>query len=297
MMNTAVVFLVFNRPDMTRRVFERIRQARPPKLLIVCDGPRRNEKADIELVIAVREVIEYGVDWPCDVYQNYAVHNMGCRQRVASGLNWAFEHVEEAIILEDDCLPDHSFFPFCDTLLERYRDDERVMHINGTNFISSTRTSSSYFYSKYVWVWGWATWRRAWDNYDYAMSGLDHSISKNARNDWEKAATWDFSWIFSCWVRSGFSIVPSANLVENLGFGPLATHTLDTVSHLQVRSACIEIDRHPSRFTRSQLLDDKMFRAYLGEPSGWSNDLACLFRVLRRRLQMILKQRDVNLEK
>jgi hypothetical protein len=225
-MKTAVVFLVFNRPELTRRVFERIRQARPSRLLVVCDGPRTDRPDDLDKVARVRQIIDDGVDWPCEVAKNYSEHNLGCRERPASGITWAFSLVEEAIFLEDDCLPDPSFFAYCDEMLERFRNDHRVMHINGTNFISRhCRPRTSYFFSKCVWVWGWASWRRAWQYYDYTMSSWDArrrlldaafdsrrerafwtSTFEQARRDWPASEAWDFSWIYSCWTRGGLSV-------------------------------------------------------------------------------------------
>src|SRR6266404_4767750 len=135
MTKTPLAFIVFNRPDLTAKVFERIREARPEHLLVVCDGPRKDVATDAQRVAEVRALIANGVDWPCKVVRNYAETNMGCRERAASGLNWVFSLTEEAIILEDDCLPDPSFFPYCEEMLERYRDTPEVMHINGTNFV------------------------------------------------------------------------------------------------------------------------------------------------------------------
>ena len=164
LMNTPIVFIVFNRPELTRRVFASIREARPSKLLVVCDGPRSGRPDDREKVAAVRQVIANGVDWPCDVRREYSESNLGCRERVVSGLNWVFALVEEAIVLEDDCLPDASFFAFAEEMLARYRNDPRVLHIGGNNFTSDKyHLSHSYAFSRYGHIWGWATWRRAWE--------------------------------------------------------------------------------------------------------------------------------------
>lgn len=303
-MNSAVVFIVFNRPELTARVLARIREARPPMLLVVCDGPRSSHPEDGEKVAAVRRVIAEGVDWPCELLTNYSETNLGCRERPASGIRWAFSLVEEAIVLEDDCLPDPSFFSFCESMLERFRDEERVLHINGTNFIAGhTRPSASYFFSKYVWVWGWATWRRAWQHYDYTMSSWDDRRAllcqsfdsrreqafwmftfEEARRDWQVAQAWDFPWIYSCWTRGGLAVTPAVNLVENLGFGPDATHTNDAASHLRVVAGSLRVDRHPGTLRRSRLRDDLMFRAYAGERLDPRTNLAGALRVLHRQL-------------
>src|SRR5215475_5932578 len=164
-----IVYNIFNRPSETLRVFDRIREARPEKLLIIADGPRSSRPGEAALCQETRDVLGR-VDWPCQVLTNFAESNMGCGRRVASGLDWAFEQVEEAILLEDDCLPDPSFFPYCSQLLERYRAHDRIMMISGNNFQNGvSRTSASYYFSQFQRCWGWATWRRAWRHCDFAM--------------------------------------------------------------------------------------------------------------------------------
>jgi len=309
-MNTPVAFLVFNRPEQTCRVFERIRQAQPRQLLVVCDGPRPHVPTDGERVEEVHQIIARGVDWPCEVLTNYAPANMGCGERVASGLDWVFSLVEEAIILEDDCLPDASFFTFCEAMLERYRHDERVMHINGTNFVASyVRPDSSYFFSKYVWVWGWATWRRAWCHYDPTMAtwetrakALDDSfdtrkekafwlsVFNEARADWSKANTWDYQWMYSCWTRDGLSLFPSVNLVENLGFGVDATHTTSDFPHLRLATANLKTLNPPRQASRSRVRDSLMLSAYIGDPLHWRTNLTARLRVFQQQLLKLLSR-------
>lgn len=241
---TPIAFLVFNRPETTARVFEVIRSIRPRELLLVVDGPRDNHPGDAAKCAAVRALIDK-VDWPCTVLRNYSDTNLGCKNRVSSGLDWVFEQVDEAIILEDDCLPDPSFFVFCSELLEKYREDRRVMMISGDNFLpGAKRTPYSYYFSMYPHIWGWATWRRAWQLYDVRMSLLPEIMSCGFLNDifrrakviqfWEKMFlktfdgkydTWDHQLTFACIVNNGLCILPDRNLVENIGFGGDATHT------------------------------------------------------------------------
>ncbi|MGH8046074.1 MAG: glycosyltransferase family 2 protein, partial [Chthoniobacterales bacterium] len=241
-----VVFLVFNRPELTARVFERIRAAQPQTLLIVSDGPRPDQPDDNTKVAAVRSLLAAGIDWPCDVRRNYADHNLGCASRVSSGITWAFEQVEEAIILEDDCLPHPSFFHFCDEMLARYRDSERVMHIGGTNLAAARMRppAAGYWFSRHSWVWGWATWRRAWQSYDFPMAAWEsrlQTLEQSYASPWErrywmptldrtrrelkKANTWDYSWHFTCRSLGGLAILSARNLIENIGFGVDHTHT------------------------------------------------------------------------
>ena len=243
-LRTPVVFLIFNRPEPARKVFEAIRQARPAQLLVVADGPRSSHQDDQQLCLQSRALLNL-VDWPCQVYTNFADTNMGCRRRIVSGLNWAFDQVEEAIILEDDCLPDPTFFRYCSELLEHYRDEPRIGQISGANFQPpGCGDGYSYYYSRYNHIWGWASWRRAWRLHDDTMKdwpgfrdggGLKKLISSAAeRRYWidilDRIAagqldTWDCQWTLSCWQNRMLTVLPQVNLVSNIGFGPAATHT------------------------------------------------------------------------
>ncbi|MGB6015835.1 MAG: glycosyltransferase family 2 protein [Nodosilinea sp.] len=237
------MFLIFRRPDLTVQVFEAIRQAKPTKLLVVADGPRNAEEA--VLCKQARAVTE-NIDWDCEVIRNYSDINLGCRDRVSSGLTWAFEQVEEAIILEDDCLPHPSFFRYCETLLEYYRDDERLMVISGDNFQNGRqRMPYSYYFSKYNHCWGWATWRRAWQHWEFNPqkwvefrdSGLVRSLCHESHEEkyWtdifdmlfleNKINAWGYVWMFACWSQGGLTALPHVNLVSNIGFGLDSTHT------------------------------------------------------------------------
>lgn len=238
---TPVVFIIFKRPDTTEKVFEAIRQAQPPKLFVIADGPRSGE---VEMCAATRAIIDR-VDWDCEVLKNYADVNMGCKQRVSGGLNWVFEQVEEAIILEDDCLPHPTFFRFCEELLEKYRHDERIMSIGGTNLLVEWKSDiQSYFFSNYFHCWGCATWKRVWNYYDVDMNlWTDSKIQKKVRevigddNQYfnrkkhldsaygGKVDSWAYPFFFMCLAHSGLSIRPSVNLVTNIGFTKNATHT------------------------------------------------------------------------
>jgi hypothetical protein len=244
-LQTPVAFIIFNRPDTTARVFAEIAKARPPKLLVVADGPRTHRAGEAELCIATRAIIEQ-VDWPCEVLINYSEVNLGCRKRVSSGLDWVFEQVPEAIILEDDCLPDPSFFRFCQEMLERYRTDQRIGMISGDNFQFGRQFGpESYYFSKYVHIWGWASWRDRWQNYyDVSMArwpqvrdggwagDLVGSATESAfwtrifeRVHRGEIDTWDYQWVFTNFLYGRLSIMPSVNLISNIGFGQGATHT------------------------------------------------------------------------
>jgi hypothetical protein len=241
---SAVALLIFNRPDTTARVFEAIAKAKPSKLLVVADGPRPDRLDEADKCAQTRAIIN-NVDWDCEVITNYSPINLGCKKRVASGLDWIFEQVEEAIILEDDCLPEHSFFRFCDEMLERYRLNERVGMVSGGNLqFGQSRGNASYYFSRYTHIWGWATWRRAWKHYDRDMAlwpsfreegWLDRVFaSQGEREYWKnsfqwvydgKLDTWDCSWTFAAITHGMLQVVPNVNLISNIGFGPEATHT------------------------------------------------------------------------
>ena len=178
-MNTSVLFLVFNRPRPTQEVFSKIKVARPPKLYIACDGPREGIQSDVVNVRKVKDICSQ-VDWPCDVLTLYRDKNLGCGLAVSSAIDWFFSHEEDGIILEDDCLPSDSFFNYCEQMLDLHRDDENIFLISGYNKLQRYKNNEcDCFYSWFGGIWGWATWKRAWNHYDFHMSGLDSLIQSN----------------------------------------------------------------------------------------------------------------------
>ena len=243
-LKTAILFIVFNRPETTIKVFEKIRQAKPLRLYVACDGPREGYKSEKEKVNKVREILTK-LDWPCEVKTLFRDKNLGCKKGVSSAISWFFEYEEQGIILEDDCVPHLDFFPFCENLLDRYASDERVSIITGNNFQNGKwRGDASYYFSKYNHIWGWATWRRSWLNYDgdvkfwpewsKSKAWFDHMPDKVERGYWqnifelvqkEQIDTWDYPWTASIWYKDGLTVTPNVNLVSNIGFGKDATHT------------------------------------------------------------------------
>ncbi len=241
--STPVVLIVFNRPEMTQRTLAAISKVKPQKLYVIADGPRTAYPDDHEKCQVTRAVIDT-IDWKCHVFKNYADQNLGCQQRIYSGLNWVFDKVESAIIIEDDCLPDPSFFQFCDELLTRYKNDERIAAISGNNFqFGRNDIDDSYYFSRYPHCWGWATWSRAWRHCDITMKswpemkrqsmlasvfnspGAIRYWSSKFQDTYEKRMdSWSFPWTLSCWLQSGLTILPNVNLVANIGFGPEGTH-------------------------------------------------------------------------
>jgi hypothetical protein len=238
-----VLFLVFNRPEPTRQVFQAIRVYRPTHLYIAADGPRPEKPGEWRLCGDVRSVVEE-VDWECQVQTLFRDQNVGCGAAVSGAISWFFEHEEQGIILEDDCLPDPSFFPFCAEMLDRFRDEPKVGSISGDNFLPPTlHLDRPYGFSKYVQIWGWATWRRFWKHYDFELSGDEAEWESIIRrmNPIENQAkywlqilqalrsglidTWDYQVMFSAWKADLVHIFPSRNLICNLGYGADATHT------------------------------------------------------------------------
>jgi hypothetical protein len=269
-----ILFLIFNRPDTTAKVFEAIRQARPPRLYIAADGPRPNRDAEAARCDEARR-IAIQVDWPCEVKTLFRDRNLGCRLGPSSAIGWFFEHEEEGIVLEDDCLPSQSFFPYCAELLARYRHDERIMCVSGDNFQSGRAvTPFSYYFSRYSDTWGWASWRRAWELYDGEMTlwpafrdggGLkawsagDESFEKYWLAIFESISigalrsAWDYQFLFTCWAHHGLTCIPEKNLVSNIGFSADATHTFDPAS-CEANLPGLDLSfplRHPPFITRS----------------------------------------------
>jgi hypothetical protein len=242
MSDVPVVFIVFNRPDLTARVLDRIRAARPRSLYVIADGPR--DDADRPLCQAVRVLID-GIDWNCQVIRDFSEHNLGCKRRVASGLTNAFQRFDRAIVIEDDVLPAESFFGFARQMLDRYDDDPRVMMVSGFNPLGAHRADErDYHFSFCGSIWGWASWARCWKHYDvemrdWATPGVRERVIETFGGE-EIAAprvsaydrtfrgeldTWDFQWSFARIARAGLSVVPAKNLISNLGFRADATHT------------------------------------------------------------------------
>lgn len=235
-----ILFLIFNRPETTQKVFDVIRLIRPRRLFVAADGPRPGMDADFRNCAAAR-LITHKIDWPCDVQYRFLEKNYGCRRAVSGAISWFFSQVEYGIVLEDDCLPSVDFFYFCSAALETYRDDERVMHVNGTIHVPPAGLKDNAWFSRYALVWGWASWRRAWKNYDplllnYPFAKLhkifDHEKSmrwrellNNVRQNKSGFNTWDFQWSAALFACNGIAVSPKVNLIQNIGIGS-GTHEI-----------------------------------------------------------------------
>jgi glycosyltransferase involved in cell wall biosynthesis len=243
MFKTPIVLFVFNRPECTQKVYDKIAEIKPSTLFIVADGPRENYPNDVELCTATRAIFDT-INWKCTVFRRFSNFNIGCRNSIPSGLNWVFGQVDECIILEDDCVPQLSFFSFCEELLEKYRNEFKIMSIGGHRSDGPNESNgANYFFTKYPSVWGWATWKNRWEKYDLSMKNWgdlrdtlwlqDLLKTKEAVIYWQRMFdkmqlgldTWDYALVYSGWFHDMLSIRPKVNLISNIGFGQDATHT------------------------------------------------------------------------
>jgi hypothetical protein len=284
MSDTPILLLVFNRPETTRRVLEAIRRIVPTRLYVAADGPRSGHERDAGRCAEVRDLVHRGIDWDCDIQYLERETNLGCRRAVSSAITWFFEKVEEGIILEDDCLPAPQFFPFCSNLLARYQDVPRVAHIGGYNCqLGRKRGEGSYYFSKYFHVWGWASWRRAWNGYDVEMhdyqlfiksGGLENLFDRRSlraywRDIFDATAagvvnTWDYQWVYRNFKDDRLSVVPNINMIENIGFGKEATHTSSHAGRMPAAASGISQEiLHPRFILPCKAADDFTYRSHL----------------------------------
>lgn len=248
-LNTAVLFMVFNRLDTTKQVFDSIIKAKPPRLYIASDGAREYKKGETEKVQAIRQYIMHNINWDCEVKTLFRDQNLGCKYAVSGAIKWFFENEEQGIILEDDCLPSQSFFWYCEELLEMYKNDQTVFLVSGdARGPEKIKMKEDYSFCKYPMIWGWASWSRVWKSYDpeindwpISQNWLISSISsyKPTRDFWQKIFnqmfnkeidTWDYQFSYLLLKNKSRCIVPRVNLITNLGFGIDATHTINAES-------------------------------------------------------------------
>lgn len=243
---TPILLLIFNRMSTTVRVFEKIKEQKPKYLFIASDGARHNKEGEQPVVESIRKYVLDQIDWDCEVKTLFRDQNFGCGVAPYTAITWFFKNVEKGIILEDDCLPLPGFFSFCEEMLNHYKDDKRIYEISGHNLqAGNVRGDGSYYFSNYGGIWGWATWARAWEKYDYNMSNLEEFISTNTLNNiflnkverefWlktfskakELGSWWDYQWLLTIWHNGGICIVPNGNLIINIGFDGESTHTIN----------------------------------------------------------------------
>ena len=302
-----VLFLVFNRPELTSNVFDRIRTCRPNRLFIAADGPRQNVPGDIEKCSQVRKIVS-NIDWPCKVETLFRDENMGCGRAVSSAITWFFKHVEAGIILEDDCLPDLSFFPYCEELLNYYRQNEKVLMISGCNLHQPPpATPYSYFFSRFTHIWGWATWRNRWEEYDFDLkSWAEHRHKRTLRKRMRKDAavywshifdrmyegeidTWDHQLSYLSFITDKANVIPAVNLVANIGFGTEATHTMNDKSvNSRIKTSAIAFPlQHPREVQIQSQADRRIQVQQFQKPYfAWRYRLSRLKRFVLHRKQI-----------
>ncbi len=287
-MQTPVLFLIYNRPVLTIRVFERIRQARPAQLFIASDGPK--DAKDEALVGQARAVI-YAIDWECEIHVLFRNQNLGCGKAVSEAITWFFQHTPQGIILEDDCLVEPSFFGFCEALLDKYAYDEQVMLISAMSFLPTAPRTESYYFSQFAQIWGWASWRRAWEKMDFAMQGWDSfkeqqtikSIAPRSKREqafWlayledyknRNPNLWATRWWFSVWQARGIVATPYQNLVSNIGFGENGTNTQNSQSwYANLPTAPLPYPiAHPKNFSINHANDHLTYKIFFNPRENW----------------------------
>lgn len=314
-LHTPIAFFIFKRPKETSLVFETIRNIKPKVLFIVADGPRNTDEQ--VLCEQTRKIVEV-IDWPCRVFRNYSDTNLGCKARVSSGLDWVFKNTDKAIILEDDCLPDQSFFIFCQEMLNKYKGNEEIMHIGGLNIQDDkSLVIESYYFSQIAQIWGWATWRRAWQKYDVNMMDWPqikkerklHNILEDSptvdyfeylfqRMYSHELDTWDVAWTYACMKTAGLSIVPSKNLIKNIGFGEGATHTKANKGNLGGMSTSrIEFPLiHPQKIEINRRSDKQVFKRVFGIQSRYGQRVLWFIKSRTPKTYIVLRSLFQNIK-
>ena len=312
-MDTPILLLVWRRPHTLRLLINAIRPLRPTRLYVACDGPSNLRPSEADLVNSTRRLIDEDIDWPCHIERFYSDVNQGCRLGVSRAITWFFQYVDEGIILEDDCVPHPSFFSYCTTMLERYRYDNRIWCISGSNFQNGLwRGDGSYYFSRYNHCWGWASWSRCWKHYDLELKQWpalrDSNYLDSVFEDpverkywtllWQRLYkfglpdTWDYQWTFSVLVNGGLTVLPNRNLTQNIGFGDYATHTTGKSVDTTI-SVGIDPHHHPSFILRDSVADSYTFKTHFA--SRWQRFslrfipskfrfIGIVFRALRSKL-------------
>ncbi len=295
--------MLFNRPIPTKIVFDQIRKAAPKEFFVIADGPRKHAPNDPFLCQETRDLVTKSIDWDCRLRTNFSEENLGCSLRVSTGLSWVFEQVDEAVILEDDCVPHQSFFSYASQLLSHYRDTKQIMSIAGARLspFSENEPDAPYSLSAFFHSWGWATWKDRWQFYDHDLSRWRERFppariqalfeaSPHLQHYWTecfdatrdgKIDSWSFRFMLSCWENEGFTIVPRSNLIQNIGFGEDATHTSKHLPNPCASSESIILDSLPSgEIPRNFVYEQKL---------GLTMQLPSLPRRVARRLKSWLK--------
>jgi hypothetical protein len=249
MLKTPVLLITFNRPEHTHKVLEEVKKQQPEKLFVFQDGAREGNKMDTEKCVAVRETINNLIDWNCELHTNFSEKNLGCGKGPATAITWFFENVEEGIIIEDDTIPSNDFFGYAEELLQKYRNNNQIMVIGSVDIDKKKYGNASYYFSMMNRnLYAWATWKRAWQNFDYFLENVTVKQLRKAMKFYQASSkeilywserlkeihkdrlnesSWDIQFLISIWINKGIGICPNVNLSTNIGFGQEATHTFD----------------------------------------------------------------------
>lgn len=295
-MRTAILFLIFNRPDTTKIVFEKIKDAQPQRLYIAADGPRSRNQLDGILCEQTRSLVSH-IDWPCEVKYFFQEKNLGCKKAVSSAIDWFFDSEEEGIIIEDDIAPSQEFFGFCELMLNQYRNNSKVMMISGFNPLGADIISSEYFYSENPSIWGWATWRDRWKLYDVEMRDWSEKDYRTKNKNkfpryvleqyleaFEKTKlglinTWDYQWTHTIQSNTGLVIKPFANLISNIGIVGTHANTQDENHFVPYGTLNLHQIYGPEKMVVNTTQDNLFYqRAYKKE--GWSLRIKYILRLL-----------------
>ncbi|WP_036930243.1 hypothetical protein [Prevotella sp. 10(H)] len=305
-MKVPVLFVIFNRPDLALETFQSIKQYSPEVLYIAADGPRPNREKDLELCQRTRDLVLNSIDWDCDVLQLFREENVGCGRGVSEAISWMFEKEEYGIIIEDDCTPSLDFFAYCEELLPKYRNEEKVMQINGFNPNAEIKISNTYSFSRYPKIWGWGTWKRAWDKYDFYMKNwtlykeqkvhykifsyfeakIHEHIWDSYQNELEEMdipRTWDIQWSIAVFFNNGLCIVPAVNLVKNTGIEVDATNCSNGSVYQNAQYGRLEFPLiHPTFAVLDQNTNKRDSKAYMRERTeGLKNKIKNILRFKR----------------
>lgn len=302
MFNTPILYLIFNRPDLVEITFTAICSIKPKKLYIAADGPRIGNSIDALNCLIARQYVLSKIDWDCDIKTLFHDTNYGCGKAVSTAITWFFEEVEEGIILEDDCLPELSFFRFCDELLKKYKYEDKIMILSGFNPINNSKSfTASYTFSIYSGIWGWATWKRAWSKYNYFIpewynpqvrrqitsSFKYHKDAKALANGLDSVVnlecdTWDYQWGFYRTLHNSLGVIPRYNLISNIGFGLDATHTVKgdpKFENLPTKQIKFPL-QHPPVVLSNELFNDE-YNSYF-EMKSINHKSPLLYRVINK---------------
>lgn len=306
MFNTPILYIIFNRLDTVQQTFPIIKKQKPKFLFIAADGARKDKIGEAEKCQQVREWVLSQIDWDCELNTLFRNENLGCGKGPAEAISWFFENVEQGIILEDDCLPSDSFFKFCEELLEYYKNDERIWQISGTNRLrESPFEDFDYFYTNYPSEWGWATWKRCWNQYDFYIKLWEKEYIKESIKDLffdystnisqildttinnPNVSWWDYQWGFIKNINSGLTVTPCKNLISNIGFGDDATHTFgydNPLFNLQKYELNFPIN-HPNNIYTTVNIEKQLLE--LNFPTSPKTKKSLIYRIIRKIYRLL----------